>query len=193
MGRKRQFSDDRVLRQAEELFWARGYAATTYEALERETGVTARSLVNAFGDKDQLFLLCLENYIDRVRRFVDECTPRPGCEAIVRFLHAIAASPPGHMRNQGCMMINIIPALDGLADSARDRVEAFRDLFIGYFERALDADGVPDAPRRARVLVTLLWGMSAEIRRAGDVQVIAPVVTEMESLLRLWQEDAARA
>ena len=111
----------------------------------------------------------------------------------MRFLHAIAASPPGHMRNQGCMMINIIPALDGLADSARDRVEAFRDLFIGYFERALDADGVPDAPRRARVLVTLLWGMSAEIRRAGDVQVIAPVVTEMESLLRLWQEDAARA
>ena len=35
MGRKRQFSDDKVLRQAEELFSAKGYAATTYETLAR--------------------------------------------------------------------------------------------------------------------------------------------------------------
>ena len=128
-----------------------------------------------------------------MRGFVDECTPRPGCDAIVRFLRAIAASPPDHMRNQGCLMVNIIPALDGLAEGARDRVEAFRDLFIEHFERALEADGVPDAPRRARLLVTLLWGMSAEIRHAGDVQAIVPVVAEMETLLRAWQEDAAYA
>lgn len=48
-----------------ELFWRDGYASTSLQALLDCMGISRQSLYNAFGDKRNLYLACLDRYIER--------------------------------------------------------------------------------------------------------------------------------
>lgn len=61
-GRPRAFDRDEALRSALELFWARGYEATSISDLKDAMGITSPSLYAAFGNKDALFMECVELY-----------------------------------------------------------------------------------------------------------------------------------
>jgi hypothetical protein len=50
-GRPREFDKDRTLQRALELFWSRGYGATSIQDLVDALGVERGSLYGAFGDK----------------------------------------------------------------------------------------------------------------------------------------------
>lgn len=58
----KQFSDEAVLDRAVDVFWRKGFAATSIPDLEAATGLGRGSLYNAFGDKQALFLKALERY-----------------------------------------------------------------------------------------------------------------------------------
>lgn len=45
-----------------ELFWAKGYAATSMNDLVEALGIGRQSLYDTFGDKHELFLLALDTY-----------------------------------------------------------------------------------------------------------------------------------
>ncbi len=187
MGRQREFDERQVLAQATRLFWREGYAATTYEALYRATGVTARSLINAFGDKEQLFRVCLTGYLSEIRERLEDCLNPPGSAGIVRFFAAIAAAPPADSRNQGCLIANLVPNLPVFDEQTVALVREFRRCIRQGFAGALRADRVPHAEQRAQLLGTLLWGASAEIRLQGSVGALAPLVEEVERLIDQWR------
>ncbi|MCZ9342618.1 TetR/AcrR family transcriptional regulator, partial [Streptomyces sp. TRM76130] len=50
-GRPREFDKDQTLTRALELFWSRGYGATSIQDLVDALGVERGSLYGAFGDK----------------------------------------------------------------------------------------------------------------------------------------------
>ena len=60
MGRTKQFDHRTALDQAMELFWARGYHATSIQDLVDHLGVNRQSLYDTFGGKDELFKAVLE-------------------------------------------------------------------------------------------------------------------------------------
>ncbi|TDD93356.1 TetR/AcrR family transcriptional regulator [Actinomadura rubrisoli] len=60
-GRK-QFDVNAVLDQAMRVFWQRGYADASLDALGSATGLGRGSLYGAFGNKDALFRKCLDHY-----------------------------------------------------------------------------------------------------------------------------------
>lgn len=60
-GRK-QFDVGAALDRAMRVFWQRGYADASLEALCSATGLGRGSLYGAFGGKDALFLQCLDRY-----------------------------------------------------------------------------------------------------------------------------------
>ncbi len=60
MARPREFDVDAVLDRATELFWARGYEATSVQELVDTLGVNRASLYATFGDKAQLFEAVLQ-------------------------------------------------------------------------------------------------------------------------------------
>ena len=68
MPRPREFDETAALDAAIECFWRRGYEATSLRDLTAAMGLTAPSLYNAFGDKEELFALALERYLDRNTR-----------------------------------------------------------------------------------------------------------------------------
>ena len=62
---KKQFDVDTALDAAMVQFWRAGYAETSLDDLTRATGLNRSSIYSSFGDKDSLYLRCLERYAAR--------------------------------------------------------------------------------------------------------------------------------
>ncbi len=62
LGRPLSFDRDKALQVALLQFWQTGYETTSVAELTHAMGITAPSLYTAFGDKESLFLECLERY-----------------------------------------------------------------------------------------------------------------------------------
>jgi AcrR family transcriptional regulator len=71
-GRPRQYDPDVALARAMEVFWDRGYAATSLDDLGEAMGMNRPSVYAAFGDKHELFVKALSLYRetghDKLRR-----------------------------------------------------------------------------------------------------------------------------
>ncbi|MCM5553866.1 TetR/AcrR family transcriptional regulator [Pleomorphomonas sp. NRK KF1] len=62
MARPREFDRDAALKAATDVFWSKGFAATSTEDLVQAMGIGRQSFYNAFGDKRRLYLEALEAY-----------------------------------------------------------------------------------------------------------------------------------
>jgi AcrR family transcriptional regulator len=66
-GRPRQYDPERALAKAADVFWKRGYAATSLDDLTAATGMNRPSLYAAFGDKRDIYLKTLARYREQSR------------------------------------------------------------------------------------------------------------------------------
>jgi TetR/AcrR family transcriptional repressor of nem operon len=65
MARPREFDADSALERAMQVFWAKGYEATSLDDLCDATGLSRSSLYGAFGDKRDLLLCSIDRYSER--------------------------------------------------------------------------------------------------------------------------------
>lgn len=63
MARKREFDEAVVISKVQNLFWIKGYEATSYADLIQATNLGKGSLYAAYGNKHKLYLRTLEAYI----------------------------------------------------------------------------------------------------------------------------------
>ncbi len=62
MPRPKNFEKEEVLKKAMQLFWRKGYEATSIKDLVVHTGINKQSLYDTFGDKHTLYLAALSIY-----------------------------------------------------------------------------------------------------------------------------------
>jgi TetR/AcrR family transcriptional regulator, transcriptional repressor for nem operon len=108
MPRPREFHEASALKAALECFWRRGYEATSLRDLTGAMGLTAPSIYNAFGDKQELFGRALDQYLEhttreRLRRLHEELAPK---EAIRRFFAEIVDHSINDRQRKGCFLVN---------------------------------------------------------------------------------------
>ena len=189
MARPRGFDEGEVLACAMEMFWRRGYDGTTTRAIEAETGVGIRSLANAFGEKDELFVRALALYRETAGGILDEVFAVPGVDAIVGFFQGMTepTEDANDVRNAGCLMVNTTFELGRTSPAIREAVEGYRAMFHERFRTALEADGVGDASRRADYLVGSLWGALSQIRLMGNVEAAAPMAEVVVATVEGWR------
>jgi TetR/AcrR family transcriptional repressor of nem operon len=160
MARPRQFDEQEVLEVASNAFWAHGYEATSTRDLTRLMGITPASLYNTFGDKQRLFQLSLEHYLDRtvranIARLESSLTP---ALAVTTFFAEMIDRSLGDPAQRGCMLVNC--ALETTPD-APELKQAVANEFIRleqFFVRCLKAaelageiprgQSIPDAARQ---------------------------------------------
>ncbi|MCR8853729.1 TetR/AcrR family transcriptional regulator [Lysinibacillus sp. FSL R7-0073] len=62
MARTREFDEEKVLEAAMQLFWEKGYEATSLSDLTARMGIQRPSIYSTFGDKKELFEAALRRY-----------------------------------------------------------------------------------------------------------------------------------
>ena len=65
MARHKEFDQNKVVNKAMDLFWSRGYEATSVQELVDHLGIGRGSLYDTFGDKRSLYLNALDCYQER--------------------------------------------------------------------------------------------------------------------------------
>ncbi|MGO4271093.1 TetR/AcrR family transcriptional regulator, partial [Paenibacillus sp. TAF58] len=107
MSRPREFNVDKVLNQSMEVFWAKGYKATSFEDLTNKTHVKKQSLYGVFADKRSLFLKALALYraqnLDSLQEMVDQGgSPME----ILEVVKSASLSSGNEDSPSGCLMVN---------------------------------------------------------------------------------------
>lgn len=168
MGRPRGFDKDEALISAMNVFWAKGYDATSMRDLTSAMGISGPSLYAAFGDKRELYLQTIDRYAD-----VDACAPvvafesEPDITKAVRgFLAAIirySTASDGSAR--GCFLASCVSTTVGEVEGVAERMEkAIADTdtrLAARFDREKRSGGLPKnfpSKDRARLLFDMRQG-----------------------------------
>ncbi len=113
-GRPRAYDPEQALDQALRVFWTKGYEATTIDDLTAATGLSRPSLYNAYGDKEGLFLRCMERYVSTRGQLAAQAMEQAESvsDAIKAYLSQAAINFTGEDSPSGCLVACIIPAID---------------------------------------------------------------------------------
>jgi len=76
MAGKKQFDVDTALEAAMTRFWRAGYADTFLDDLSAATGLNRSSIYSSLGDKESLYLRCLDRYATRYGEKYDQALSR---------------------------------------------------------------------------------------------------------------------
>ena len=162
-GRPRSFDEAAALDAAMQVFWQKGFEATSLDDLTKAMGLSRSSFYAAFGNKQTLFLRAVEHYSRRGLESLKDIAETSDGDVVDAMLQALA-NPAGGAR--GCLLINCITELaphdDQVAAIGRKHLEAIEDMFA----QALNPED-PDAARdRASAFSSLAIGTLA-LRKAG--------------------------
>jgi TetR/AcrR family transcriptional regulator, transcriptional repressor for nem operon len=175
-GRPRSFDEQEVVARARDLFWSRGYGATSVRDLVDGLGVERGSLYGAFGDKRQLFLQAVALYIrENQERLEAVLAAGPVLPTLRRVLTEPASltSGSGNDRHRGCLVGNTTAELVPGDDDAKALVAAAYAGFVQVVSEALrrgQASGeviTTATPEAQALLLQMLFQGSTLISRAG--------------------------
>ncbi|MEU7698171.1 TetR family transcriptional regulator [Streptomyces sp. NPDC039028] len=169
MARTKEFDPDAALQAALELFWARGYEATTMSDLVARLGIGRASIYATFGNKHTLYLRAMDRYLEtRDPRIVEELSaPGPALPAVRALVRRFAAeaSADGERAN-GCFVTNSAAELGPHDTAVARRVELsweqIETLLYAALTRARAGGELPadrDPRALARMLLVLLQGI----------------------------------
>lgn len=130
MARPREFDETAVLNAATDLFWKRGFEATSIRDLADHTGLTTASLYNAYGDKRALYKRVLERYAESALGWCAQCLASQvsGMRAIETFFTTLAQDTAADPDRKGCLVVNA-----GLESAPHDR--QFKEIVDGVLSQ----------------------------------------------------------
>ncbi len=112
MPREKQFDEADVLERFTEVFWQKGYNACSVGDLVAASGLSRSSLYDTFGDKEQLFVRCLQHYTIQVRESLEEATAAKS-SAIEKIETALRLPFAAKKKsNAGCLLVNTMVELN---------------------------------------------------------------------------------
>jgi TetR/AcrR family transcriptional repressor of nem operon len=177
MARPRRFDEHDVVDLAMELFWTRGYEATSVADLTAELGVHPGSMYRTFGDKHALFLRALARYRETQAQALAPALLAggpvlPRIRAVLVGFIELAAEQE---RPRGCLAANSVgELLPGDEDVARGVAGVLSDVEDGFLRglRAAERQGEIgsglDLPGWAATLTMLVQGLQVVAKADPD-------------------------
>src|SRR5437762_9726363 len=177
-GRPRSFDTETALERATQVFWRHGFQGTSLAELTAATGLSKPSLYAAFGDKEALYLRCLQRYAERaVAMQTQWLEQEPDARrAIEGFMHATAELQSSPAFPGGCFIVNGtadcgMPGTPSAVDASLRGASGGTEQRLRERLKRAERDGeLPpglDAAHLATLLATVLTGM-AVMAKAGQ-------------------------
>jgi TetR/AcrR family transcriptional regulator, transcriptional repressor for nem operon len=202
MPRPRTFDEQDVIDRAMELFWTRGYEATSVSDLTAELGLHPGSLYRTFGDKRALFLKALAHYRDsKARTLAPTLRARgpvlPRIRAVFLGWIELAAEQDSP---RGCLIANtageLLPGDQEVTSSVSDTLSVVEDGFLQGLRAAARTGEVSEAldlPSCAVMLTMLLEGLQVLVKADPDPRrLVAAVDTALASITAVGDPAARR-
>ncbi|MFE6049204.1 TetR/AcrR family transcriptional regulator [Kitasatospora sp. NPDC056446] len=131
MAGRKQFDVDTALDQAMRVFWQRGYADASLDALAAATGLGRGSLYGTFGNKDALFGRCLDRYASLYgARYEQALAAHPGdpARAVEAFYEVVLSRIADPSVPRGCLVAQSAAQSPTLKEENSAQVRGLLDL-----------------------------------------------------------------
>jgi TetR/AcrR family transcriptional repressor of nem operon len=191
MGRPRQFTEDEVIARASDLFWRRGFRATSVQDLVDATGLSRASLYGAFGGKEQI----LERTLDRYRRrfaVAGRALEEAGSarEGLGRFFDLWLSSACSRSGPQGCFLTQVAteseartPAVERMLRESMAQTEAAFRRALRRGKRSGELASNFDERGAARFLGVFLQGIATGARAGRSKPELSAAVKQALRIL----------
>lgn len=165
MGRTKEFDVGAALGAARDLFWERGYEATSIADLVERLDIGKASLYATFGTKHDLYLKALDHYVrttdDEV--LTDLAAPGPALAAVRAFVWRYVDEILADECRRGCLVVNAaveLPADHEVAQRVARSWDALETgLTITLTRARAQGEFAGDPRATARFLLAVLQGL----------------------------------
>lgn len=156
MPRPKNFNKEEVLNNAMQLFWQKGYEATSIQDLVAHLGINKQSLYDTFGDKQTLYLSALRNYRQENEIGFNNLCPENGSvkETFKSFFENVINNICDDSQKKGCFLNNAAVELaannEEISKVCLEGMQTIEKKFSklikhgqarGEIKKELDADG----------------------------------------------------
>ena len=193
-GRPRAFDTQQALARARDLFWSRGYAATSVQDLVDELGLQRGSLYAAFGKHD-LYLKAVALYAaenrEHLQAILEDDPVLPALRRMLLEPSALTGAPDRPLGRRGCLVGNttaeLVPGDDAARALAAAAYNGFTDVVTAALARAqatgeVTTSATPEA--QARLLLLLFQGSALVSRAQPDRDRLAASIDVALDALR---------
>ena len=177
LGRPRKFDENGAREVAMQLFWAKGYEATSLSNLLAAMGISKSSFYQTFESKHILFEQCLNQYRDIIVSTMSKgLANAPTSMAFIRHaLVDIANDTNDPLGRRGCLIMNTASEFSqrdsSIARCVEAGIQATRDIFLQAVNAA-QADGEISSNTRAEILadyiVTVVSGLKNQVKAGAS-------------------------
>jgi TetR/AcrR family transcriptional repressor of nem operon len=191
MARSKEFDENAVLDKAMKLFWERGYANTSMNALVEHMGIHKRSLYDTFTDKHTLYLKALDRFGKRISARWEAGIKTAGtAEQALRFVFDVIIkgeedAPPG------CMFVNSaveLASADGVVDAKAtggfDRAEQALAGIVASGQENGEFANSGDPKELAEYLHNVLAGLRVMVRTSTPEEKLYRIAEQSMQMLK---------
>lgn len=195
MARPRSFDAEAFLERALDVFWRRGFAATSMSDITEATGLGASSIYAIVKDKNDLFRRVLQRYMDWFRSTIGAegaLGGLTGLAAIEGWMRGFAEALANDPDRKGCLICNTI--MERFAhtgetlDMAQGLIDEVREWFRQQVEagqRAGEIAASVDPAAAAQTLSAMVLGLMALARSRASREALQQVAGSAIAALRI--------
>jgi TetR/AcrR family transcriptional repressor of nem operon len=178
MGRNRKFDEREVLFQAMDVFWRRGFEGASISEICEKTGLNPGSLYALHGNKRDLFVAAMRQYLDDVLEDGKSwiAANPSGVGGIRNYFENVSLAIVCGKRRWGCLGTNAFMELGAKDPEVQDIMTAHFERLYGSFREALERDGAEDSEGTARYLVCVAQGMNVLARTGPDKEALDTII-----------------
>ncbi|MED3541405.1 TetR/AcrR family transcriptional regulator [Bacillus toyonensis] len=193
MARTREFDEDQVLDAAMQLFWEKGYEATSLSDLTSRMGIQRPSIYSTFGDKKELFEAALRRYtMSRASDIRNKLQSHSSVkESFSIFFADVVNEEYAGDLSKGCFCINtmveLAPHDERFEILTREHQMYLAVIFQETIERGIQSGELEintDAKSLAQALIVALIGLTVMMKSRPQRIFVDNVIATTLTLLK---------
>ncbi len=194
MARTKVFDEDLILDKAMNLFWQKGYNATSAQDLVDGLGISRSSLYDTYGDKHSLFVKALKQYRKkRIDPALKEAGLAEDVEAYIISLFEFAKIEAFlEDKSKGCFMVNsaveLAPVDTEIAEIVNTIMTDFEAALVKAIKKGQDT-GVFTTKHSARSLARFIFnssnGLRVTVKFDTDKKMVDDIINVCLSALKV--------
>lgn len=192
MARTKDFDEAEVLNKAVNIFWLKGYNATSMQDLVDGLGISRSSLYDTYGDKHTLFMKALESY--QCANSANFCGimngDRSTKEIIKELLEFVIVNLLNDKSQKGCFMVNaeVEVALHDkeVSEMIQKNDQQVEDAFYTVIKKGQESGEVSnqqDARALARFMFNTVKGIQVTAKSTNERAVFDDIINLAVSVL----------